>query len=148
MGPQKEIDLADIDEGKNDAKKTEEDEGARRILAGFEQLNVKFHLVSDDLSEMFKKKKYRNLFDIGVFSLHSASSIDKPELTNMFKKDATVHVETSDQLVILSKDQKKEFRKKIEDKCATAKWKKVEKYVYDKHHLCYQVDKEDQEEEK
>lgn len=138
---QKTINLLDIDEGKNTV--TKENEGTRKLLDGFKRLNVKIHLLSDDLTKLHVKKQYNSLFDIGVLSMHSASNIDRG-ISKLFKKDAKVHVETSDNLVILKKDQQAKFREMIEEKCQEAKWNKVPKYKYD-HHMLYQVDKDEDE---
>jgi hypothetical protein len=110
MGP---VDLSVIDEGKNVVKP--EDEGTRRLLKGFEMGNIKIHLLSDDLSRLYNKKKYQNLFDIGVMSIHSGNQIG-PEVNEIFKKGSMVHVESADNLVTLQKDQRAKFRVKLSER--------------------------------
>ena len=140
-GDQKKINLLDIEEGKNEVK--QEDVGTRRLLPGFTMANVKIHLLSDDLDKLYTKQKYHNLFDIGVLSIHSSNKISK-EFNYLFKKGAKVHVETADMLVPLNKDQRKEFRKKVEEKCSGADWVELANPPYT-HHMFYQVDKEETE---
>ena len=135
--------MLDIDEGKNTVKK--ENEGTRKLLEGFKRLNVKIHLLSDDLSKLQTKKHYKNLFDIGILSMHSANSVNL-DLNKIFKKDAKVHVESGDNLVVLKKEQQAQFREMVDKKCAEAKWKKVEKYKYS-HHQLYTIDKDEDNEE-
>jgi hypothetical protein len=100
-GRQQKINLLDIDEGNSKVKA--ENEGTRRLLPGFSMANVKIHFLSDDIEKLYTKQKYRDLFDIGVLSIHSNNKISK-ELNCMFKKGAHVHVETADMLVPLSKE--------------------------------------------
>ena len=52
----KTIDLGDIAEGITEVKK--ENEGTRKLLRGFEFLNVKIHLLTDDLNKLYQKQKY------------------------------------------------------------------------------------------
>ena len=105
-------------------------------------LNVQIHLLSDDLDKTFNKQKYKDLFDIGVLSTHSANQIGKEGngLNNIFKKGAKVHVETCDTLCILNKDQKKEFRTKLNDKITAAGWEVSKDQPYS-HHVLYTVNK-------
>jgi len=56
----------------------------------------------------------------------------------LFKKGARVHVESSDNLVILKKDQRAEFRTKLAEKLKEVGWNKVESAPYD-HHLLYEI---------
>ena len=46
--------------------------------------NVKINLLSGNLDKLLLKKKYKNLFDIGVLSVNSANNI-KRELSVLFK---------------------------------------------------------------
>lgn len=105
-GPKK-INLLDIDEGKSVVSK--ENEGTRRLLAGFKQANVKIHLLTDDLEKIFNKQKYADLFDIAVLSIHSANRISE-EMNTILKNKAKVHVETCDNLCVLKKEQRSQFR--------------------------------------
>mgnify|MGYP000503925665 CR=1 FL=1 len=73
MEPTK-IDLSLIEEGKCEVKP--ENEGTRTLLKGFKQCNVKFHLLTDSIDKLYTKSKYKDLFDIGVLSIHSANKID------------------------------------------------------------------------
>jgi hypothetical protein len=81
--------------------------------------NVKIHLLSEDLSKLYNKSKYDSMFDIGVFTLHSANEINE-SLPKIFKNGAKIHVESADNLCIMKKDQKAEYRSKIDEKCKIA----------------------------
>ena len=128
-----------IDEGDREVK--EENEGTRRLLSGFKQLNVKIHLLSGDLDSIFEKQKYAGLFDIGVLSTHSCNYIGKEGngMNKIFKKGAMVHIETVDQLCVCKDEQKKAYRAKVEEKCAAAGWKMASEAPYT-HHMLYHVD--------
>lgn len=135
------MDLMQIDEGDREVK--EENKGTRRLLNGFKMLNVQIHLLSDDLDKIFTKAKYKDLFDIGVLSSHSCNYVGKEgsQINNIFKQDAKVHIETVDQLCIMKKEQKAEFRKKIVEKCEAAGWE-ASKEVPFSHHMLYKVKKD------
>ena len=134
---QQTIDLAEIEEGKC----TEPDTGeTRRLLPGFIQANIRIHLLTDDLTTLYKKSKYDSLFDIGVLSLQSANYIDG-KLPKLFKNGAKVHIESADNLVIMKKDQKKEYRDKIGEKCKEAGFKAASTCP-SSHHALYEVDKD------
>ena len=130
-----------IDEGKSEVKK--EDEGTRRLLRGFTQANIKIHLLTDEIDKLYSKQKYQNLFDIGVLSIYSTGKIDE-YLSILFKKGAKIHVESADMVVPLSKEQRAEFRKKVDEKCEKAGWQLLANPPYT-HHMLYQVDKDDTE---
>lgn len=98
--------MGQIEEGKCD--QPEEGE-TRRLLPGFIQANIRIHLLTDDLTNIYKKSKFDSLFDIGVLSLQSANYIDT-KLNKVFKDKAKVHVESADNIVIMKKDQRKEYR--------------------------------------
>eukprot|EP00355_Strombidium_rassoulzadegani_P006447 CAMPEP_0168617932 /NCGR_PEP_ID=MMETSP0449_2-20121227/5803_1 /TAXON_ID=1082188 /ORGANISM="Strombidium rassoulzadegani, Strain ras09" /LENGTH=311 /DNA_ID=CAMNT_0008658775 /DNA_START=147 /DNA_END=1082 /DNA_ORIENTATION=+ len=104
MNGEKTIDLSQINEGAS--TQASEEEGSRRLLPGFINANVKIHLLSDDIEKLFTKQKYAELFDIGCLSITSANNVGKEEidLNKLFKKGASVHVESSDTLVILKKE--------------------------------------------
>ena len=142
--PGEQINLLDIDEGKNEVRK--EDEGTRRLLQGFKNANVKIHLLSEDIDKLFTKSKFRNLFDAAALSIHSANHIDKEGYNNLFKNGSHVHIETSDYLCVLKKEQKSEFRDKIAAKCQKAGWKQSSAMPY-KHHVLYEVHKEESAQE-
>lgn len=110
---------------------------SRSLLDGFVQSNVRFHLISGNLEKMYNKKKYHNLFDIGVLSVNSANQIKK-DLSVLFKDKARVHCETGDYMVILKADQREEFRKKIIEKVKEARWTVSKEPVYS-HHMLLQV---------
>ena len=75
-------------------------------MRGLKETRVKFHFLGEpDIKNLAGKRKYQGLFDIGVFSVHSADRIS-PELTTMFKDNATVHVETGDYLIVMKDDQR------------------------------------------
>jgi hypothetical protein len=78
-------------------------------------------LLSGKLEKLYDKKKYKNLFDIGVLSVNSANEISQG-LSILFKDQAKVHCETADNMVILKAEQRVEFRKAIIEKVKTAKW--------------------------
>ena len=101
--------------------------------------NVKFHLLTDSIDKLYTKSKYKELFDIGVLSIHSANKIDA-DFTNMFKEGAKVHIETADNIVIMNKEQRAEFRSKIAEKCEKANMKQMSTTPYN-HHLFYEVAK-------
>ena len=86
---------------------------------------------------MSSKGKYRALFDLGVFSVHSAGDISEP-VTALFKDGARVHCETADNLVIMKTEQKEEFRKKIVEKTSEAGWLQNNKAPYS-HHMLFEV---------
>ena len=97
-------------------------------------------MLTDDLTTLYKKSKYDSLFDIGVLSLQSANYIDG-KLPKLFKNGAKVHIESADNLVIMKKDQKKEYRDKIGEKCKEAGFKLASECP-SSHHVLYQVDKD------
>ena len=134
------IDLMQIDEGSREV--TKENEGSRRLLNGFKMLNIQIHLLSDDLDKIYTKQKYQDLFDIGVMSTHSANYIGKEDngLNKIFKNNASVHVETVDQLCITKKDQKQDFRNKLNEKATAAGWELSKEQPYS-HHVLYNVKK-------
>ena len=138
MEPTK-IDLSLIEEGKCEVKP--ENEGTRTLLKGFKQCNVKFHLLTDSIDKLYTKSKYKDLFDIGVLSIHSANKID-PELMTLFKDGAKIHIESADNIVIIKKEQRAEFRTKIAEKCEKANMKLVGTTPYN-HHMFYEVKKDD-----
>jgi len=80
------------------------------------------------------------LFDIGVLSIHSANKIDN-DLMGLFKDGAKVHIESADNIVIMNKEQRAEFRTKIAEKCEKANMKLVGCTPYN-HHMFYEVKKE------
>ena len=131
----KKINLAEIDEGKREVKP--ENEGTRKLLNGFKQANVKFHLLTDTIDKLYTKSKYKELFDIGVLSIHSANRIDN-ELMTLFKDGSKLHIETADNIVIMNKKQRVEFREKIAEKCEKANLKLVGTTPYN-HHMFYEV---------
>ena len=133
------IDLKQIDEGTSDAKEGKIGE-PRTVLKGFEMSKVKFHLLSDDVEKIFGKQKYAELFDVGVLSVHSANVIDNEDVNKIFKKGANIHIESSDQIVMMTKEQRVQFRQAVADKCVKAQWKQAEEAPY-KHHMLYKVDK-------
>lgn len=132
------IDLSKISEGQSKVKM--ENEGSRMLLEGFKFLNVKIHLLSDDLNKIYKKEKYQNYFDIGVLSMSSGDRMKDEENKNIWKNGAKVHIETCDQLVIFKKEQREEYRKKVEEVTAEAGWVKCKKTPYT-HHMLYEVKK-------
>ena len=97
------IDLTEIEEGKNDVK--EEDVGTRRLLKGFKHANIKIHLISGDIKDLYIKKKYNSFFDAGILSIHSSNKIEEP-INTIFKNGAKIHVETADFLCILKAENK------------------------------------------
>ena len=104
------------------------------------QSNVKFHLLTDPIDKLFTKSKYKDLFDIGVLSIHSANKIN-PELMTIFKDNAKIHIESADYIVIMRKLQREEFRAKIAEKCEKANMKLVGTTPYN-HHMFYEVKKD------
>ena len=106
-------------------------------MPGFKVAKAKIHLLSDDLERLYKKEKYKNLFDIGVFSIHSGNVISE-DMSVLFKKGSRIHIESSDNLVILKKEQRDEYKTKMNEKCEKAGLKKIDKTPY-KHHMLYEI---------
>jgi histidinol phosphatase-like PHP family hydrolase len=100
---------------------------------------VKFHLLSGSLEKLYLKKKYSNLFDIGVLSIHSANNI-KTDLNILFKHGAAVHVESADYMIIFKPDQRKIYREKISEKAKEANWIESKATPF-KHHQLFLVNK-------
>ena len=136
--PPKSVNLREIEEGKCEVKP--EDEGTRKLLKGFVQCNVKFHLLTDSIDKLYTKSKYKDLFDIGVLSIHSANKIN-PEFMTLFKDGAKMHIESADNIVIMKKEQRVEFRTQIAAKCEKANMKLVGTTPYN-HHMFYEVKKD------
>ena len=136
-GKGNQIDLKDIDEAKDEVKP--ENKGTRKLLAGFKQANIKIYLLSEDLNRLYNKQRYLDLFDIGVFSIHSANHIEEG-LNAIFRKGAMVHVETADYLTVVKKDEKGKFRDEITKKAEKAHWVPLANPPF-KHHMFFQVDK-------
>jgi hypothetical protein len=132
------VNLAEIDEGKRDVKP--ENEGTRRLLKGFTQANVKIHLLTDSIDKLYTKSKYKDLFDIGVLSIHSSNKIDT-DFLSLFKEGAKLHIESADMIVIMNKKQREEFRIKMGEKCEKANLKVVGTTPYN-HHMFYEVKKD------
>ena len=108
------------------------------LLQGFEQANIKIHLLAqDNLAELTKKQKYIGLFDLGVFSSNATNFIGD-ECTSLFKHRAPVHLESADVLVCLKPAQKSEYREKVTEKCTKAGWKRTTPAPF-KHHLLFEV---------
>jgi hypothetical protein len=64
----KSIDLSAMEEGTEGASGVGVED--RKLLQGFEHLNVKIHLLADeDITALRTKSKFAGLFDIGVLSL-------------------------------------------------------------------------------
>ena len=60
----------------------------------------------------------------------------------LFKDGAKIHIESADNIVIMNKKQRAEFRSKIAEKCEKANMKLVGTTPYN-HHMFYEVKKED-----
>ena len=138
--PSNSLDLNDIDadEAKiEEAKLAQIEPQTRGLLEGFIQANVKIHLLSGKLEKLFEKKKYKNLFDLGVLSVNSANEISQ-NLSILFKDQAKVHCETADNMIILKQEQRVEFRKAIVEKVKAAKWTVQEPAPFS-HHMMLQV---------
>ena len=88
---------------------------------------------------MYIKKKFTNLFDIGVLSVHSANQISN-EMNVIFKDKAKVYVETADYLVMFKPEQKTLYKEKINEKVKTAGWKDIKDQTYS-HHMVFEVNK-------
>ena len=97
-------------------------------------------MLTDDLDKIFNKQKYNSLFDIAVLSIHSANKIT--ESMNVVMKDkAKVHIETCDNLCVLKKEQRSQFRELIAKKCDSAQWVQMNSPPY-MHHMFYEVNKD------
>lgn len=129
------IDLGEIPEGNDQVK--EENIGTRKLLEGFKFLNIKVHLLTDTLDKLYTKQKYNNLFDIATLSIASGIHMKDADFKKIMKKNAKVHVELSDQLVILKKDQRAEYRSKVETYGKECGWKPVDSFY--KHHLLFDI---------
>jgi len=81
------------------------------------------------------------LFDLGVFSVHSADKIS-PEVTRLFKDKAKVHCESGDFLIMMRPEQRVEFRAKVLEKAGEANWTKQESSPYT-HHMLFEVQNEE-----
>ena len=127
------VDLGKIQEGNVEVKK--ENIGTRKLLEGFNFLNVKIHLLTDDLNKLYKKEKYKDIFDVGVLGIGAADKMKEEDHQNIWKKGAKVHVETCDNLVIMKKEQRAEFRKKLDEYATGAGWKDCKEHPYDAHML-------------
>ncbi|CDW85452.1 arf-like ras superfamily gtpase [Stylonychia lemnae] len=136
--PQKTIDLSAISEEISDTISTQASETQQRhLLEGFSQAKVKIHFLSGSIDKLYLKKKYKNLFDIGVLSIHSANNI-KEDMSILFKDQAKVHVETADYLAVFKPEQKEEFRVKLREKAKEAKWTLQKENPFN-HHLLLTV---------
>ncbi|MFS8160491.1 MAG: DUF4471 domain-containing protein [Candidatus Roizmanbacteria bacterium] len=111
----------------------------RQLLDGFSHANIKFHLLSGKLDKLYEKKKFKNLFDIGVLSCHSANVISK-ELSVLFKDKSKVHVESSDYMVIFKPEQRVEYRKRVQEKAESAQlWTEIKGATSFSHHLLFEI---------
>lgn len=129
--------MSKIEEDKEESKET--DTPSRGLLEALKLANVKIHLLSGSLDKLYTKKKFTNLFDIGVLSINSANMI-KRDLSILFKDHAKVHVESADFIVIMKPEQRQEFRKKLLEKIIEARWTRtpIEKCPF-KHHELMEV---------
>lgn len=94
-------------------------------------------LAGKDLKELATKKKYQGLFDIGVFSVHSAGTISS-ETTKLFKDKATVHCESADYVFVMKPEQRVEFRNKVFALSSAAGWTVAPEPAYT-HHMLFEV---------
>merc|ERR1712227_880369 len=115
------IDLGNITEGKTEVKK--ENIGTRKLLEGFKFLKIKIHLLSDSLDKIYTKQKYQEYFDAGILGLGAADRMTDEGHNNIWKKGAKVHIESADNLVIMKKEQRAEFRTEVQKRTAKAGWK-------------------------
>jgi hypothetical protein len=92
-------------------------------------------LLSDDIEKLYPKSKFADFFDIGVLSITSANKID-PEFNILFKKGAKIHVETCDNVCVLRKEQRAQFREKIIEKTVKAGWLEMKNPPF-KHHMLF-----------
>lgn len=140
--PPNTLDLAEIEkaEAQMEAEKRAHEETATRgLLEGLRLANVKFHLMTGSLDKLYEKKKYANLFDIGVLSVASANMISK-DFSRLFKDHAKVHCETADFMVILKQEQREEFRNKLIEKIRDARWTVTPKETTPfTHHMLFEV---------
>jgi len=70
--PPKTINLNDVDEEEarlESASTAASENQQRSLLDGFVQSNIKIHFLSGKLEKLTEKKKYKNLFDLGVLSV-------------------------------------------------------------------------------
>lgn len=131
------IDLGDIPEGITEVK--EENIGTRKLLQAFSFLNVKIHLLTDDLNKLYKKQKYQDYFDVGVLSINSADKMKEEDNKNIWKPGAKIHIETCDQLCILKKEQRQQYRDKVKEYAGQVGWKEMKSHY--SHHMLYDVGK-------
>jgi len=102
--------------------------------------------MTGDLKDLYHKQKYNSFFDAGILSIHSSNKIEEP-MNAIFKNGAKIHIETADFLCILKAEHKTAYRKKIVEKIETAKWKCIKDPPY-KHHILYEVVKEESQTKK
>ena len=74
-------------------------------------------------------------------SVNSADKIS-PELSRLFKDKAKVHCETADFLVMMTPEQRAEFRVKVMEKTVEANWQPSESSPYT-HHMLFEVQNEE-----
>lgn len=128
--------MSQIEEGKC---KEADEAGTRKLLKGFKMSNLKIHLLTDDLSKLYTKSKYDSLFDIGVMTLNSSNDINE-SLPKLFKNGAKVHVESADNLCIMTKANKAKYREQIDKKCKEAGLKMKSDSPYN-HHMLYEIER-------
>jgi len=69
----------------------------------------------------------------------SSIHVKDDDIQTIWKDNAKVHLESSDTIVILRKEERQKYRTLLADHCKAAGWKQCEP-VY-KHHLLYDVGK-------
>lgn len=131
------IDLGKIQEGSSTVK--EEDIGTRRLLDGFKKLNIKLNFITEDITRIFKRQKYENLFDTAVLSINTNEFLHSDDGMKVFKPGAKVHVETVDTLVLFKKEQRKEYRDGVIKRMTERGHWKLEKDMFGKVHLLFKA---------
>ena len=133
-------------EVKKESAKTDEverdEDKDRTLLEGFKRLNVKFHLITGNISNLYQKQKYKNLFNIVALSMRCSDRIKK-EFNQLLADNCYITIENGNKLVIFDVKNRKDFIRKLKEQTKEANWKELED-MYD-HHCSFQYISEDAE---
>ena len=114
---------------------TRDESKDRTLLEGFQRLNVKFHLLTGKISNLYQKSKYKGLFNIAVMSIKWADLINK-DFNQLLAEGCYINVENGNNLVVFDDANRVDYIIKLKELTKEANWKELDD-VY-KHHCSFQ----------
>lgn len=74
---------------------------------------------------------------MAVLSMGSAIHMKDQDIKKLWKPGTKIHVETSDNVVPLKKDQRQEYKNKLKEYGKEVKWKSLKSFY--SHHMLFEV---------